>query len=42
MKISDAKYEPVDLDKIARNCDYLTDDKQMQLLSLLHIKGDTH
>jgi hypothetical protein len=32
----DAKYEPADLDKIARNCDYLTDDEQMQLLSLLH------
>jgi hypothetical protein len=35
-KILDAKYEPADLDKIARNCDYLTDDKQTQLLSLLH------
>jgi hypothetical protein len=35
-KILDAKYEPADLDKIARNCDYLTDDEQMQLLSLLH------
>jgi hypothetical protein len=30
------KYEPADLDKIACNCDSLTDDKQMQLLSLLH------
>jgi hypothetical protein len=35
-KILDAKCGPADLDKIARNCDYLTDDKQMQLLSLLH------
>ena len=35
-KILDAKYEPADLDKIARYCDYLTDDEQMQLLSLLH------
>jgi hypothetical protein len=35
-KILDAKYEPADLNKIAHNCDYLTDDKQMQLLSLLH------
>jgi hypothetical protein len=35
-KILDAKYEPADLDKIAHNCDYLTDDEQMQLLSLLH------
>jgi hypothetical protein len=35
-KILDMKYEPADLNKIARNCDYLTDDKQMQLLSLLH------
>jgi hypothetical protein len=35
-KILDAKYEPADLDKIARNCDYLTDDEQMHLLSLLH------
>jgi hypothetical protein len=35
-KILDATYEPADLDKIARDCDYLTDDKQMQLLSLLH------
>jgi hypothetical protein len=35
-KILDAKYEPADLNKIARNCDYLTDDEQMQLLSLLH------
>jgi hypothetical protein len=34
-KILDAKYEPADLDKIARNCDYLTDDEQTQLLSLL-------
>jgi hypothetical protein len=32
----DTKYEPADLNKIARNCDYLTDNKQMQLLSLLH------
>jgi hypothetical protein len=30
-KMLDAKYEPADLDKIARNCDYLTDYKQMQL-----------
>jgi hypothetical protein len=29
-------FEPADLDKIACNCDYLTDNKQMQLLSLLH------
>jgi hypothetical protein len=35
-KILDAKYEPADLDKIAHNCDYLTDNEQMQLLSLLH------
>jgi hypothetical protein len=35
-KILDAKYEPADLDKIACNCDFLTDDKQMQLLLLLH------
>jgi hypothetical protein len=35
-KILDAKYEPADLDTIARNCDYLTDNEQMQLLSLLH------
>ena len=35
-KILDAKYEPADLDKIARDCDYLTDDEQTQLLSLLH------
>ena len=34
--VLDAKYEPADLDKIARNCNYLTDDKQMQLLLLLH------
>jgi hypothetical protein len=34
-KILDAKYEPADHDKIACNCNYLTDDKQMQLLSLL-------
>jgi hypothetical protein len=30
------KYKPADLNKIAHNCDYLTDDEQMQLLSLLH------
>jgi hypothetical protein len=35
-KILDAKYEPADLDKIAHNCDYLTDNEQTQLLSLLH------
>ncbi len=35
-KILDAKYEPADLNKIARDCDYLTDNKQTQLLSLLH------
>jgi hypothetical protein len=35
-KILDAKYEPADLNKIARNCDYLTDNEQTQLLSLLH------
>jgi hypothetical protein len=35
-KIYDTKYEPADLEKIARNCDYLTDNKQTQLLSLLH------
>ncbi len=35
-KILDVKYKPVDLNKIARNCDYLTDDEQTQLLSLLH------
>jgi hypothetical protein len=29
-KILSAKYEPADLDKIARNCDYLTDDEQTQ------------
>ena len=35
-KILDAKYKPADLNKIACNCDYLIDDEQMQLLSLLH------
>jgi hypothetical protein len=35
-KILDMKYEPADLNKIAHNCDYLTDNEQMQLLSLLH------
>jgi hypothetical protein len=35
-KILDTKYEPADLNKIACNCDYLTNDKLMQLLSLLH------
>ena len=35
-KILDAKYKPADLNKIARNCDYLTDDEQKHLLSLLH------
>jgi hypothetical protein len=35
-KILDVKYEPADLDKIACNCDDLTDNKQTQLLSLLH------
>jgi hypothetical protein len=35
-KILDAKYKPTDLNKIACDCNYLTDDKQMQLLSLLH------
>jgi hypothetical protein len=35
-KILDAKYKPADLNKIAGNCDYLIDDEQMQLLSLLH------
>jgi hypothetical protein len=35
-KILDGKYEPADLNKIACNCDYLTDDEQMQILSLLH------
>jgi hypothetical protein len=35
-KILDVKYEPADLDKIACNCDYLTNDEQTQLLSLLH------
>jgi hypothetical protein len=35
-KILDAKYEPADLDKTARNCYYLTDDEKTQLLSLLH------
>jgi hypothetical protein len=35
-RILDTKYEPADLDKTARNCDYLTDDQQTQLLSLLH------
>jgi hypothetical protein len=35
-KILDTKYEPADLDKIACNCDYLTDNKQTQILSLLH------
>jgi hypothetical protein len=33
-KISDAKYEPADLNKIAHNYNYLTDNEQMQLLSL--------
>jgi hypothetical protein len=33
-KILDTKYEPADFNKIARICDYLTDDQQMQLLSL--------
>jgi hypothetical protein len=35
-KILDSKFKPADLNKIALNCDYLTDNKQMQLLSLLH------
>jgi hypothetical protein len=35
-KILETKYEPADLNKISCNCDYLTDDEQMQLLSLLH------
>ena len=35
-KILNVKYEPADLNKIAHECDYLTDDKQMQLLLLLH------
>jgi hypothetical protein len=35
-KILDTKYKPADLEKIARNCDYLTDNEQMQLLSFLH------
>jgi hypothetical protein len=35
-KILDMKYEPADLGKIARNCNYLTDNEQMQLLSLLY------
>jgi hypothetical protein len=35
-RILDMKYKPTDLDKIACNCDYLTDDEQMQLLSILH------
>jgi hypothetical protein len=35
-KILDAKYEPADLNKIARECNYLTDDEQTQQLSLLH------
>jgi hypothetical protein len=30
------KYKPADLHKIACNCDYLTDNKQTQLLLLLH------
>jgi hypothetical protein len=30
------KYEPADLNKIARNCDYLTNDEQTQFFSLLH------
>jgi hypothetical protein len=34
-KILDVKYEPADLNKIARECNHLTDDEQMQLLSLL-------
>jgi hypothetical protein len=36
MKILDTKYEPADLSKIAHDCDYLTDDKQTQLLLLIH------
>ena len=35
-KILDAKYEPANLNKIVRECEYLTVDKQMQLLSLLY------
>jgi hypothetical protein len=34
--ILDAKYKPADLNKITCECNYLTDDEQMQLLSLLH------
>jgi hypothetical protein len=35
-KILDAKYEPADLDKIVQECEYLTVDEQMLLLSLLY------
>jgi len=35
-KILDVKYKPADLNQIAHDCDYLTDDEQMQLLTLLH------
>jgi hypothetical protein len=36
LKILDAKYEPANIDKIVWECEYLTVDKQMQLLSLLY------
>jgi len=35
-KILDKKVQPADLDQIAHDCDYLTDDEKMQLLTLLH------
>jgi hypothetical protein len=35
-KILFTKYEPADLNKIACECDHLTEDEQMQILSLLH------
>jgi hypothetical protein len=35
-KILDTKYEPAHIHKIARDCDYLTDHEQTQLLLPLH------
>jgi hypothetical protein len=35
-KILDAEYEPANLNKIVQECEYLTVDEQMQLLSLLY------
>jgi len=34
-KILDVKYKPADLDQIARDCNYFTDNKQMKAFSML-------